>query len=299
MGSEHPKKKMIDPDTILNSDIEQIKREAEAAREQNDEDSDVLDDHYVMGEIYGVAGSISLPAPTLEQLVKETAKWNISQLKQEIAVVDAEIQKRQEAKRIIAETYQREKLEKAMWNRRQITIISKELGPLRSFGVSSLEQVEELLALAAEMQDVLDNRITHYTKLIEACVSRLQKLNQTDPKIIAENFDEIQGVVKEANNLKNIEVKIAASYRKKGTVSDKDATKYAKAHDRFITLRNRYLSLSAEISHANSASQIPAFPILSVDECGGERVILEVAKHAGQFHIPNTVKKGLANSEGR
>lgn len=291
MGSEYPK---IDP---LHADFEQIQKDVEAVRDQHDEDSDVLDDHYVLGEILGVAGSISLPAPPLAKKIVEMAKLNAPQLRQEIEIVDAEIEKRQEAKRIVAETYEREKLTKAMWNRRQVTIISKELGPLRSFGVSSLEQVEELLSLAAEMTDALDNRITHFTKLREACVSRLKILNETNPKINAEKLCEIQRIIKEAADLKKLRVKTVAAYRKKGTVNDKNAVKYSKATERFVSLQNQYSSLYSEISHANSASQIPAFPILSVDEAGGERAILEVAKHAGQFHIPNTVKKGLVNTD--
>jgi hypothetical protein len=99
--------------------------------------------------------------------------------------------------------------------------------------------------------------------------------------------------------LKSFIIKTCATYRKKGIISDKDVLKYAKAHERFNALRNRYIALSVEISRIDATITIPPFPDLTVDESAGEASILEVAKRAGYYPIPNIVKRGWANTEGR
>jgi hypothetical protein len=203
LGFGDNKTSVIASSDLANATLEQLQqyqRNAQIEKEQREEDQDAQNDHYVMGQIYGAVGSFTNSNPTLEQQIKEAVDFNAPRLRQAIEAVEIQIKRRQEAKVIIADVFTREKLEKAMWNRKSITIVSKEFGPLRAFGVTDMAKVEELLARAEEMQDLMDCRIEHLTKLKEAYASQLLKLNETTPSLLKEKLREIQEIVKEAKD---------------------------------------------------------------------------------------------------
>jgi len=290
LGYDPARKMVIDANTLIEGDVQRIKDDAIAFKEQVELDRDVLDDFYTLSLLFGQGGRVTLPATTMQAIIAEGTKMNAPQLKQADADFDAQIEKRQEAKQIIADTYTRERLEKGMWDRKPVTFVAKETGLTRAFGVDGLAEIEELLQMAAEMQDALDSRIAFYTKLKQAYNEQLKKLEETEPKATAEKLCEIRAVVKEASDVKKPIVKTTAFFRAKGVIAEKKAVEFSKNWVRFTELRDRYYATYRQISP--SSRGIPPFPELSVDEAANSAHILDVAKHAGQFKIPNKLKRG-------
>jgi len=288
LGYDPARKMVIDANTLIEGDVQRIKDDAIAFRDQIELDRDVLDDFYTLSLLFGQGGRVTLPATTMQAIIAEGTKMNAPQLKQADADFDAQIEKRQEAKQIIADTYTRERLEKGMWNRQPVTFVAKETGLTRAFGVSDLAEIEELLALSSEMQDALDCRIAFYTKLKQAYSEQLDRLDAATPEVQTEKVGEIKDVVKEVANVKKHIVKTTKFFRAKGVISDKKAVEFSRNWDRFHALRDRYNSLYRLIADKTA---IPPFPELTMDEAGNSGHILDVAKHAGQFKIPNKLKR--------
>jgi len=274
-----PQMATVDLETIRTGDLEALRQEAVTAKEQKELDLIFYYLRHTLSEIQNGGGHFEYPVPSVERLLQETSDFNSNQLRQQIEMVDVEIQRLTDVKKAIADTYTREMLENALWHRKSIIIGLP--NRKRSFFINTLEDVEELLALAKEKHKVLDEGIAYYSKLREGYRAQLQRLTETAPAILKEKLCEIQQVCRNADKAKETMIKMASEYRKKDKIEGKVAITYIENKDCFSTFERQYIHLHSEIiKYADAATlSIPQFPArLNADESRGEVWILEVAK---------------------
>jgi hypothetical protein len=126
-----------------------------------------------LSEIYSAGGYFEYPVPSVPELLEKARGWTANRLQQEIeGTCDVQIEKIQEAKKIAADTYTREKLEDCLWNRRPVTITLPSGNRMNH--ITSLEEVEELVGLGKDVQYVFDYWLAYYEEL-KAGYERLRK----------------------------------------------------------------------------------------------------------------------------
>lgn len=297
MGFQNQERPTITTSEVLkpNFNLEQLRADELARGEQKQRDLEAYFESHIFYDIFG-AQKFEYPVPSVKQVVKESEKWSIHQLKQGIELNDVEIKRRQEAKKIRAATYTREKLERSLWRRESIAIETKSEGRVRHFYVNSLEEIEELLALEEEAQQILDARIAYFTAIKEGYRARLREMENAAPAILDQKLCEISQVVKDAKETIRAIRKTAARNQKSHDVKGKEAVRFVDNREQVKQLQSRYINLHSEISnYANLSSlSIPLFPNdLSMEE----RTCIEEIEQAadrerkGVQNIPSGLRK--------
>ena len=235
---------------------------------------------------YGEGGRIEFLNLTVEEHLANTSKWNRPQYQAAIGSEDDAIKNLYALKGKIKAFTDRDPQIKAMWSNEPI-MIRWDNGDHGMACKHSHEEIDQVVELGKEEAAICDFFIDYHTKLREGYALKLQQL--TPPS--REKLNEIRDAVKAAERLKKQQIKMVAEYRKKDAVSDKNAVKYAKLHEQFTVLRETYNRFFREIAPFTSGA-LPAFPELSIDERGGEGFILDAAKKAGWYPIPNKLKRG-------
>lgn len=173
--------------TATPTDIERIKMEFTEEEEQEKRSELAYYFHGIMGDIFPVRGDFESPFPSVQELLEKAKKFAPNDLRQQIEqTCNAQIEKIETAKKILAETYTREKLEGSLWNRKPITISLPNIN--RMSYVSSLDEVEELLELTKEKQTVLDYFLAYYEELKRGYAGLIEKLEEATPAIIKANL---------------------------------------------------------------------------------------------------------------
>lgn len=283
VGLPLPTRAKVDLEKIHDHDtLEGLKKEAEAAKEQRKLDLMFYYLRQTLGEIFVEGGHFEMPVPSVEELTRRAENFGINQLEQEINLTIVQVQRLNQAKRIIADTYTREKMEDSLWNKKPITISLPNSN--RMSYVNTPDDMEELLALAKEKQKILDEGIAYYSKLKAAYEAQLHTMQAQASTILIEKLRQIKQVVRESKKSRETMIKIASEYRKKDKIDGKEAVKYVENKENFTALQTRYIHLHTEISKYSdpAALSLPSFPMsLNLDERSGESSISEAAKHAG------------------
>jgi len=249
-------------------DLEQLKADTHAREEQRQRDLESFLESKIFSPIFGTMMHFEYPVRSVQRVLKKSEGWSILQLGQEIELMDVEIERRQEAKKIRAATYTKEKIEHALWNHTSISTETKSEGRTRSFYVHTIEDAEELLALEKEAQQILDVRIGYFTAIKQGYEAMLRAMKKAAPAILKRKLCDISQVVKEADETIKAIRKTAIRNQKSHDVKGKEAVKFSDDRLHFKELQNRYIGLSSEIrNYADSALSIPPFPNdLTMDE---------------------------------
>jgi hypothetical protein len=243
--------------------IEEIKADERAKDEQQQRDLQAYYERHILGDIFGTVMHFEYPVLSIQQVLAKAAKFSVIQLAQEIEITDVEIERRQEAKKIRAATYTREKVEHALWNRTSISIETKSEGRTHHFYVDSIKDAEQLLTLEAEAQQILNVRIAYFAAIKKGYQARLREMEKDAPAILKAKLCEIQQVVKNAEKTIETVRKTAIQNQKSHDVKGRDAVRFSDDRKRFATLQSQYTALHSEIityTADPTSLSIPVFP---------------------------------------
>jgi hypothetical protein len=300
MGIEQQEESTIRASDVLKPDfdLEQLKADTHAREEQRQRDLESFLESKIFSPIFGSMMHFEYPVKSVQRVLKKSEGWSMIQMGQEIELTDVEIERRQEAKKIRAATYTKEKIEHALWNHTSISFETKSEGRTQHFYVHTIEDAEQLLALEKEAQQILNARIGYFTAIKRGYEARLRAMKKAAPKILINKLCEIRKVVKESAKPRENMVKIAANYRKRGSIDGKEAIRYQEDKERFAALQSQYHNLHSEIIKYRDSSdlKIPQFPAsLNMDERIGEIWILEHADR--ERKSVQNIPSGLPNSQ--